>query len=158
MALLLLGYLSIAVSTGDLLWFWPAFGARPMSIGIYCQGQLRSVRPGTEAFDQLTAQLSDGLWGLKRWTSLSMSESTWNEYVEGNESQVLEFRFNPPAKIHSYYRFFKNFDALIVPLKGRHANANPVFGLKGDRILAGALHLESNAPLMSVVHDQSLCP
>ena len=157
-AILGMGYLSIAVSTGDLLWFWPAFNGKPASIAIHCEGRPRPVRPGSDAFEQLSVGLNDALWGLKQWQTLSLSEATWNEYVLGDESRVLEYRYTPSATIHSYYRFFKDFDTLIVPLEGRHANANAVFGLKGDLILAGSFRIESNAPLLEVVREHNLCP
>lgn len=158
LAILGFGYLSIAVSTGDLLWFWPAFNGKPASITVHCAGRLRPVPPGSNAFEQLSNGLNDELWGLNQWQTLSLSEATWNDYVLGEESQVLEYRFSPYETIHSYFRFFKNFDTLIVPLEGRHANSNPVFGLKGELILPGSFRLESNAPLQEIVREYNLCP
>lgn len=140
------------------MWFWPAFNGKPASITVHCAGRLRPVRPESNAFELLSNGLNDELWGLNQWQTLSMSEATWNYYVLGEESQVLEYRFDPSETLHSYFRFFKNFDTLIVPLEGRHANANPVFGLKGGLILPGSFRIESNARLLEIVREYRLCP
>ena len=149
---------AIAVSTGDLLWFWPAFDGEPESILVHCEGRPRLVRPDSAAFEELSAGLNESFWGIKQWTELSMSEATWNDYVLSEKSKVLEYHYSPPESIHSYYRFFKSFDTLIVPLEGRHAQRSPVFGLKGDLIIPGSLQLESNEPLKEIIREYRLCP
>lgn len=156
--LLAVTYLTVAFSTEDALWFWPGFHARPASLFVHCDGRTLEVTSGSIAFEELVKRLDQGLWGWKRWTPLSMSDSTWMEYREGVGSQVLEFRYDRPVDIHSHFRFFKDVDTLVVPLRGRHAEACPVFGLRNGRPVAGALHLDDTATLLEVIRSESLCP
>lgn len=158
LGLSVMAYVSIAVNSEDLLWFWPAFDGQPESVLAYCGGQVVEVQPGSPAFERLVRGLNQGLWGWKQWSTLSLSTATWVEYRWGADSLVLEFRYSPPVKVHSYYRFFKDIDTLIVPLVGRNANAFPVFGLRNGRPGAGALHLDTNAPLLEIVQTESICP
>ncbi|MEW6716816.1 MAG: hypothetical protein AB1345_04840 [Chloroflexota bacterium] len=156
--ILLLGfYFMVALNTGDLLWFWPAFEEHPSGIIIYCYGQEISLEYGSEAFERLTTLINEILSGRKRWDPLSMSDVTYQEYQTSPNMMTLALRFNPSVRIHSFYKFFSGVDTLIIPLDGRHAQTNAVFGQRSGKTTAGSLHVNTISPLIEYIQEQSLC-
>ena len=157
-AVILVFFLIMALGTQDLLWFWPSFDAQPDAIIVRCYGDTLEVDPDSAAFQELVEALSQGLWGMKHWTELSLSYSTLQLYRYYEDTFVLEFIYNSPIRIHSHYRFFKNVDTLLIPLVGRHAGTYPIFGLRRGTPLAGSLHLETSDPLLDIVSGRGICP
>jgi hypothetical protein len=155
---ILIFFVVMSVGTQDLLWFWPAFDAQPDAIIVRCYGDTLEVDPDSTAFQELVEALSQGLWGLKHWTDLSLSSSTLQRYRYWEDTFVLEFVYNSPIRIHSHYRYFSNVDTLIVPLVGRHAGTYPIFGLKQGSPSAGSLHLMTSDPLLEIVRERGICP
>jgi hypothetical protein len=70
---------------------------------------------------------------------------------------VVELGYDPPVRIHSQYAFYKNVNRLIIPLDGRHASTNPVFGRTGNYSNSGSYHLKSTAPILTVLQEQGIC-
>lgn len=157
-AVIFVFFLVMAIGTRDLLWFWPSFDAQPDAIIVRCYGETLEVDPESTAFQELVDALSQGLWGMKQWTDLSLSYSTLQLYRYREETLMLEFIYDSPIRIHSHYRFFGNVDTLIVPLIGRHAQTYPIFGMRRGKPSAGSLHLETSDPLLEIVSERGLCP
>ena len=157
-AVILIFFLVMALGTQDLLWFWPAFDAQPDAIVIRCYGETLEVNTESTAFQELVESLSQGLWGMKQWTDLSLSYSTLQLYRYEEDTLVVEFMYNSPIRIHSHYRYFSNVDTLLVPLVGRHAGTYPIFGMRRGSPLAGSLHIETSDPLLDIVSESGLCP
>src|SRR4030066_2237124 len=141
----LMCFMIIAMSTRDLLWFWPGFDEVPASITVHCYGMDVQVEPGQPAFEVLNDAVNTSLTGAKRWDQISMSDSSYLEYQTSPAMMVVELSYDPPVRIHSQYAFFKNCNRLIIPLDGRHASTNPVFGRTGDYSNSGSYHLKSTA-------------
>jgi hypothetical protein len=70
---------------------------------------------------------------------------------------VLDLVYDPVVRIHSFYSFYKNINQLIVPLDGRHASTNAVFGRRGEFSLSGSFHFDSIAPILEAVKANGIC-
>jgi hypothetical protein len=150
-------YLVIALNTGDLLWASPVFNAQPESIVIHCFGRDVLLEPGGEHFSALTERVNESLSGRKRWDSLSLSDETYQDYQEHPQMMTLEFIYPEVMRVHSPYKFFSNVDRIIIPLVGRHAQTNAVFGRWLEYPAAGSFHIRSTAPLVEYLVSQELC-
>ena len=150
-------YLIIALNTGDLLWASPVFDARPESITIHCFGRDIILEPGSEHFTALTEMVNESLSGRKRWDSLSLSEETYQDYQGHPDMMVLEFTYPEELRVHSPYRFFSKIDQILIPLVGRHAQTNAVFGRVRENPAAGSFHIQSTAHLVEYLAAQELC-
>jgi hypothetical protein len=150
-------YLIIALNTGDLFWASPVFDAQPESIAIHCFGRDVVLEPGSEHFSTLTALVNESLSGRKRWDSLSLSDETYQDYQDHPDMMVLDLIYPEVLRVHSPYKFFSNVDRIIIPLVGRHAQTNAVFGRWLDNPAAGSFHVQSTAPLVEYLSSQELC-
>ena len=155
--LAILLYVIFSLNLKDPLWFIPTYNATASEIIIHCYGEDVQVEPGSAAFVSLNDAVNKGISGTKRWDSLSLSTVTYEDYMSNPKMMVLDFRYDKPQMIHSAYRFFKKFDQLLIPLVGRHANYNSVFGRLGEYPEAGSFHLRDNAPILQLVEELQLC-
>jgi len=151
-------YLIIALNTGDLLWISPFFTARPVAVVIHCYGDDVSLDPDGQQFSELTDLVNQTMTGRKRWDPLSLSEATYEEYQSNPSMMVLELYYPAPIRVHSHYKFFSNIDRLIIPLDGRHAQTNAIFGRTQDYISVGSFHVKSTAPLVEYLSEEGICP
>ena len=147
----------ISMNTGDILWFWPVFNENPQQVIVHCYGEDVTVESWASAYGPVNLAVNESLSGTKRWDSLSMSDATYSDYQINATMMVLELVYDPPARIHSFYKFFKNLDRLIIPLDGRHASSNSVFGRLREQTLAGSLHVETTELIVTALEDQGLC-
>jgi hypothetical protein len=147
----------IAMNTSDLLWFWPIFNETPVGILVNCYGTNVEVQPGTPAFVAVNQAVNSSLTGVKRWDQTSMSETTFEEYKTSPSVMVLELHYDPPVTIHSQYAFMKSVNWLVIPLVGRHANTNAVFGIEGSYIDPGSYHIKTTALLINALQANGVC-
>ena len=150
--------LIIAFNTGDMLWFYPVFDEIPVGITLRCNGETTEIRPGDPAFAAVNNAVNEVITSTKRWDDLSLSDVTWEEYQTSDEVVVLILAYDPPVRIHSSYKFMKRIDTIVIPLVGRHAQDNTLFGRMGDYIAAGSFHFKTMAPIEEAVQAQGLCP
>ncbi len=150
--------LIIAFNTGDMLWFYPVFDEIPVGITLRCNGETTEIRPGDPAFAAVNNAVNEVISSTKRWDDLSLSDVTWEEYQTSDEVVVLILAYDPPVRIHSSYKFMKRIDTIVIPLVGRHAQDNTLFGRMGDYIAAGSFHFKTMAPIEEAVQAQGLCP
>lgn len=149
-------FFAIALNTGDVLWFWPTFNELPRQMIVHCYGDDTEVKPSNE-FEVVNAAVNQALSGSKRWDQLTMSEETYQEYQDTSTMMILELVYDPTVRIHSFYSFYKNVNQLIIPLDGRHASGNTIFGRRGDFILSGSFHVQSIAPILEAVQETGIC-
>jgi hypothetical protein len=71
---------------------------------------------------------------------------------------VLELAYAEPFRVHSPYKFFSHINTIVIPLEGRHAETNAVFGRRGDLPAAGSFHVKTTAPLVEYLAVNGLCP
>jgi len=150
--------LIIAFNTGDMLWFYPVFDEIPVGITLRCNGETTEIRPGNPAFAAVNNAVNEVISSSKRWDDLSLSDATWEEYQTSDNVVVLILAYDPPARIHSSYKFMKRIDTIVIPLVGRHAQYNTLFGRMGDYIAAGSFHFKTMAPIEEALQAQGLCP
>jgi len=156
--LIIIGYLVISFGTGDFLWWNPKFSENPSAVVLHCYGQTININPGSYHFGALTDIVNESLSGRKRWDSLSLSEETYQEYQSNPNSMTIELFYNEPIRVHSNYKFFSSVDNIIIPLDGRHASYNTIFGQNQGVPVGGSLHIESIQPIGDYLKNQDLCP
>jgi hypothetical protein len=149
-------YFVIALNTQDLQWFLPGFNEQPRQMIVHCYGNDVEVKPST-AFEAITEAFNDAFSGRKRWDQLTMSENTYQEYLDSPNMMTLELVYDPAVRVHSPYAFYKNVNRLFVPLDGRHASSNSIFGRRGDFTLSGSFHINSIAPILEAVQENGIC-
>jgi hypothetical protein len=150
-------YLIIALNTGDLLWASPVFSYQPQTIVIHCFGEDVYLESGTTDFDSLTELVNQNISGRKRWDSLTMSDSTYLDYQSDPQMMVVELSYSEPIRVHSRYKFYSNVKQIIIPLVGRHAQRNAVFGRHGDLPVPGSFHVGTMAPIRGYLAETGLC-
>jgi hypothetical protein len=155
--IIVIAFAIIAMNTGDILWFIPIFNGKPQSIVVHCYGEDVHVEPWNSAYEPLNLAVNESLSGSKRWDPLSMSDQTYSDYQTSTTMMVLELTYDPPERIHSSYKFFKNLDKLVIPLDGRHASSNSVFGRLHGLMLAGSMHVKTTEKIVTALEQQELC-
>jgi hypothetical protein len=153
----LLAFLVISFNTGDLLWFLPTFNGLPANMVVHCYGQDVVIEAGNPSYQAVNEAVNSSLSGSKRWDSLSMSDITYEEYQTSPSVMVIELRYDPPTRIHSIYKFYKNVDTIVIPLDGRHASTNAVFGHLRGYMIAGSLHVDSMEPIVNALAEEGIC-
>lgn len=156
-AVVVVAFLIISLNTGDLLWFVPTFDGRPTSMLVHCYGQEVVINAGDPSYQPVNEAVNEALSGSKRWDSLSMSDSTYAEYQTNPTMLVIELMYSPPTRIHSFYKFYKNVDTIVIPLDGRHASTNAVFGYHLGNMIAGSLHVDSMEPILNALAEEGIC-
>lgn len=149
-------YFVISLNTRDMLWFWPTFDEVPRKIGVYCYGNEVEVPPGA-GFEAITQAVNEALSGSKRWDQMTMSDETYQDYQQSPQMMTLKLVYDPAVRIHSFYSFYKNVNQLLIPLDGRHANTNAVFGRVGEYTEAGSLHVKSTDAILEAVESYGIC-
>jgi hypothetical protein len=147
----------IAINTGDLLWASPVFNYQPQRMVIHCFGEDIFIEAGTSEFDKLTQLVNQNLTGRKRWDSLSISDVTYEEYQSHPKMMVVELTYPQPIRVHSRYKFFSNVDRIIIPLVGRHAQSNAVFGRHLTFPIPGSFHVNDMNPVKDYLTENDLC-
>ncbi len=147
----------VAMNTGDLLWFWPIFKEVPIGMTVNCYGKTVQIEPGQPAFEAVNNAVNSSLTGVKRWDQTSMSDVTYEEYKTSSQVVVLMLHYDPPVTVHSQYAFFKAVNWLIIPLVGRHAPTDAVFGIEGGYTDPGSYHVNSTAPIADALQAQGVC-
>jgi hypothetical protein len=150
-------YGMISLSTEDPLWFWPVFREQPAQIVVNCYGETIEVGSSSGAFAGVTSAVNEMLSGSKRWDPVTMSAETYADYQSHPQMLAVEIHYRPAVRVHSFYKYYKNLDTLVVPVDGRHAQWNTVFGRLGDVSLAGALMVADKAALVESVASSGLC-
>jgi len=150
-------YFIIAMNTGDLLWVSPVFNAQPQTITIHCFGEDIYLEHNSSEFDTIVDLVNEDFSGSKRWDSLSLSNVTYQEYQSHPQMMVLELTYPKPIRVHSRYKFFSNVDRLIIPLVGRHAQTNAIFGRRAEYPAAGSFHVGDLSEIKNFLAENNLC-
>ena len=157
MILIPLIYLIIALNTGDLLWASPVFNYQPQTITIHCFGEDVYLEYNTSEFDEMVGLVNGSLTGRKRWDSLSISDATYQEYQSHPQMMVVELTYPKPIRMHSRYKFFSSVDRLIIPLVGRHAQTNAIFGRRSEYPAPGSFHVNDFSAIKDYLAENNLC-
>jgi hypothetical protein len=150
-------YLIIAMNTGDLLWVSPVFNYQPQTLTVHCFGEDAYLESGTADFEAVVDLVNSSLTGRKRWDSLTMSDATYQDYQSHPRMMVVELTYPEPIRVHSRYKFFSNVDRIIIPLVGRHAQTNAVFGRRDQYPAAGSFHVDDLTGIKEYLAENDLC-
>lgn len=150
-------YLIIAINTGDLLWASPVFNYQPQTLTIHCFGEDVYLEPGTSDFEEMVALINARLSGRKRWDSVTISDETYQDYQSHPQMMVVELTYPEPIRVHSRYKFFSYVDHLIIPLVGRHAQTNAIFGRRAEYPTAGSFHVSDLSEIKDFLANNYLC-
>jgi len=82
---------------------------------------------------------------------------TYEEYQSHPKMMVVELTYPKPIRVHSRYKFFSNVDRIIIPLVGRHAQSNAVFGRRFDFPIPGSFHVDDIEPIKNHLTENDLC-
>ncbi len=150
-------YIFVAFNTEDPLWFYTKFDEQPVEIFLNCYGNEVLIVPGDPQYGGLVALVNKTLSGRKNWDSLTMSNATYQEYLTSPDMMVMELYYSPQVRIHSFYRYFSNLDSLVIPLVGRHAQTNAVFGRSNNQNTAGSLHYNGIPDIRAYIENEGIC-
>ena len=115
------------------------------------------LETGIVVFFAMTDLVKQSLTGRKRWDSLSLSGSTYQDRQSHPQMMVVELTYSEPILVHSQYKFFSNVNRIIIPLVGRHAQSNSIFGRRNDYPAAGSFHVNNMAPVKEYLTENALC-
>ena len=135
---------------GDLLWFWSRFDETPTSITLYYRGQVVDFRPGQRGFAELTQAFNQSFSHRAGWSTLGVSPESADDYRQ--REVALAVRYRDKIAIHTQYRYGP-YAGLFLPLTGRHSETRPVWGLDGESLAAGAMHLDSVEPVVNALRE-----
>jgi hypothetical protein len=79
------------------------------------------------------------------------------DYQSHPQMMVVELTYSEPILVHSRYKFFSNVNRIIIPLVGRHAQSNSIFGRRNDYPAAGSFHVNNMAPVKEYLTENALC-
>jgi hypothetical protein len=105
----------------------------------------------------LNALINETLSQNKRWDPLTMSDVTYQDYQTQPTMLVLEMKYAPPVRLHSNTKFFSSVDTMLIPLVGRHAQYNTVFGRINENTTPGSFHVQDTAQLTEYLAAQGIC-
>jgi hypothetical protein len=152
--LLVAYYATVAMTSGDLLWFLRGFRDRPSRMIVYRIGQRTELRPRDPAFEELAAAVKTSLAeGFARLSNVGFSEQTlqdaYTQYV------TLEVFWDQPVELHAWFPTGRTTQ-LLFPITGRHAEMSIV-------LLGDAGHYRAGAPVLNTIEPireslQSLGP
>lgn len=85
---------------------------------IHCFGQDDYLETGIVVFFAMTDLVKQSLTGRKRWDSLSLSGSTYQDRQSHPQMMVVELTYSEPIRVHSRFNIFSNEDRITIPLVG----------------------------------------
>lgn len=150
-------YLLVAFNTQDALWFTSKFDESPTEVNINCYGEEIVLVPGEAQYNALVPVINEVLSGSKNWDSLTMSADTYSEYKTTDIMMIMELHYNPPVRIHSNSAYFSKLSSIIIPLDGRHARTNAIFGTIFYNPSSGSMHFSGIPDIRSFVEENGIC-
>jgi hypothetical protein len=150
-------YLSLTVYTRDALWFYPVYNSTPAFGVLRCYGEEILMQADSSHLAAVAALVNEQISGDKRWDELNLTDDTFAYYQSSDLMLLLELHYDAPQRIHSFSPFFSNFDTLLVPLDGRHAEKTILFSLVNGNPSGGSFHLTTYSPLLNYIEQNNLC-
>jgi hypothetical protein len=146
-------YLLNVFNTGNWFWFLnSAANTRPTHIVILNDGERINLERGQPEFETLADAVESSLSRLNNTdlVAVGLSEETLDDYA--TDSLVLELHFDQPVTFNTIARVGEPTQ-LLIPIRGRHAEANYVFlGAQGEW-WAGAVRMADSSPLLTALEE-----
>ncbi len=149
LALLVIGYLVISLSTRNWTWFLPnEFNTRPDHIEIYHEGEQVVLEPGDPGYDELTGELNEQLRSIQGYYEVGINETTLQESQE--RSTVVIMFYDEPLRMNSRWNLGEP-DRILIPITGANSNANRVYTGTENGFGHGGLVLQDLSEFISIV-------
>ncbi len=149
---LLAVYGTLALTSGDLLWFIKHFDSSPALITVYHDGGHRTdLAPGDPGFEPLAQAIQSCIsQGLVRPSGIGFSDASlldaYTRYV------TVEVLFQEPVKLHAWFNTSEP-TRMLFPITGRHSDLSIVVLGIGGKYLAGPPVLKTVEPLRQALRD-----
>ena len=149
---LLAVYGTLAISSGDLLWFVKKFDSSPALISVYHGGGQRTeLAPGDPGFETLAQAIQSCIsQGLVRPSGIGLSDASlldaYTRYV------TVEVFFSKPVKLHAWFNT-EEPTRMLFPITGRHSDLSIVVLGIGGKYLASPPVLKTMEPLRQALRD-----
>jgi hypothetical protein len=149
--LLLAYYGTLALTSGDPLWFLHGFGDRPSRMIIYRIGQRTALRPRDPGFEELADAVNTCLaGGFARLSNVGFSEQTLQDAY--TQHVTLEVFWDLPVDLHAWFPTGRTTQMLF-PITGRHAEMSIVLLGDAGHYRVGAPVLNTIEPIREALHS-----
>jgi hypothetical protein len=157
---LLIVYVTVSVTTGDLTWFLKGFRTMPARMVVYHhEGKRTELQPGDPGFAELASAVQACLAeGAERPSGIGFSDASlldaYSQYVS------LEVFFDRPVKLHAWFDTGAPTQMLF-PITGRHSELSLVLLGNNGKYLASPPSLKTTEPIrhalqaLGYLEDQS---
>ena len=150
-------YLLKTAYSRDPLWFWPTFESMPSQVMIHCHGNKILLEGSSIEAINIASMVNQQLSGKKQFDPLSLSTATHDYYKTEADVVSLELIYSEPVRVHLPTMYFTNITSLLIPLQGRYADTNIVFGLIDGHPAGGSIHINSNQAMINYLDESELC-
>jgi hypothetical protein len=152
--LLLAYYGTVALTSGDPLWFLRGFRDRPSRMIVYRMGQRTVLQPGDPGFEELAAAVKTSLaGGFAQLSNVGFSEQTLQDAY--TQHLTLEVLWNEPIELHAWFPIGRTTQMLF-PITGRHAEMSIVLLGDAGHYRVGAPVLNTIEPIRESLHSLGL--
>ncbi|MGB0389565.1 MAG: hypothetical protein ACPGWR_32495 [Ardenticatenaceae bacterium] len=154
-AILVVAYVSIAIGTGDYLWFLQSALEDPERIVINFEGQAVTLKQNDANFQDVSNALKvtmSNTYGFAQ--NVGLSDETLQDYRAHYWS--VEAFYAQPVRLHSRFRFGE-LRQIILPLSGRHSDQNILFLGQNEQFYTGP-SLKSTTELQRTLREYDLAP
>jgi len=150
-------YVLISLDTQDWIWFSNRFAETPNRVIVQCYGKSINLDRGSNHFSALAEILNEIISGQKRYDPLSMSLETYQDYQHSSGMMTIEFFYSAALRLNNEIQAYSGVDHLVIPLEGRHARTDAIFGQNQGIPIAGSLHVESTERLREYLRNENIC-
>jgi len=148
-------YFVIAVSTADFLWFLQQTRGVPIQIQVHFDGQTVILDEGDPRFQDIANALRLTITKIEGYAQqIGLSDRSLQDYREIEWS--VEVFYADPLILHSRFRFGKPTQ-LLIPLSGRHTEQNITFLAQNGSFYTGP-SVASTVELQRTLRQYGLAP
>jgi hypothetical protein len=86
-----------------------------------------------------------------------MSLETYQDYQHSSGMMTIEFFYSAALRLNNEIQAYSGVDHLVIPLEGRHARTDAIFGQNQGIPIAGSLHVDSTERLREYLRNENIC-
>jgi hypothetical protein len=138
-------FITVAVSSQDLLWFVKEFHDLPTRVVVYQEGQSTELTAGMPGFSELSEAVRATIaQGVSRPSGMGLSNLSRQDAYE--KFVTVEAFYDQPVKVHSHFNTGPATQMLF-PITGRYSDLDVAFFGADGAYFAGAPILKTTQPL-----------
>ena len=150
-------YVFISLDTDDWIWSMNRFAETPNRVIVHCYGKSINLDWGSNHLSTLAEIMNEIMSGQKRYDPLSMSLETYQDYQHSSGMMTIEFFYSAALRLNNEIQAYSGVDHLVIPLEGRHARTDAIFGQNQGIPIAGSLHVDSTERLREYLRNENIC-